>query len=116
MIQKINGKNSTFSVGHLHVDDDVVTSKADIADVLTDTFAENSSYSNYSTSFHKFLFTKEKTKFNLQSNNDEHYNKDFTIKELRKALKKCHDTAVESVNSSVMTDTAVDTFSHEKLT
>ena len=27
-------------------------------------------------------------------NNNEQYNKDFTIKELRKALRKCHDTAV----------------------
>ena len=96
MIRKINGKNSTLNVGHLNVDDDVVTSKADIADVLADVFAEKSSSSNYSTSFQKFQNSKEKTKLNFKSNNDEHYNKDFTIKELRKALKKCHDTAVGS--------------------
>ena len=79
MIRKINGKNSTLNVGHLNVGDDVLTSKADIADVLADTFAEKSSFSNYSTSFQKFQITKEKTKLNFKSNNDEHYNKDFTI-------------------------------------
>ena len=49
MIRKINGKNSSSNVGHLNVGDDVVTSKADIADVLADTFAEKSSSSNYLT-------------------------------------------------------------------
>ena len=94
MIRKINGKNSSLNVGHLNVGHDVVTSKADIADVLADTFAEKSSSSNYSTSFQKFKNTKEKTKLNFKSDNNEQYNKDFSLKELRKALKKCHDTAV----------------------
>ena len=94
MIRKINGKNSSLNVGHLNVGHDVVTFKADIADVLADTFAEKSSSSNYSTSFQKFKNTKEKTKLNFKSDNNEQYNKDFSLKELRKALKKCHDTAV----------------------
>ena len=94
MIRKINGKKSSLNVGHLNVSDEVVTSKANIADVLADTFKEKSSSSNYSTSFQKFKNTKEKTRLNFKSNNNEQYNKDFTIKELRKALKKCHDTAV----------------------
>ena len=94
MIRKINGKNSSLNVRHMNVGDDVVTSKADIADVLADTFAKKSSSSNYSTSFKKFKDTKEKTKLNFKSNNNEQYNKDFTLKELKKALKKCHDTAV----------------------
>ena len=94
MIRKINGKNSSMNVGHMNVGDDVVTSKADITDVLADTFAKKSSSSNYSTSFQKFKDTKEKTKLNFKSNDNEQYNKDFTLKELKKALKKCHDTAV----------------------
>ena len=49
---------------------------------------------NYSTAFQKFQNSKEKTKLNFKSNNKELYNKDFTVKELRKALNKCHDTAV----------------------
>ena len=51
MIRKINGKNSSLNGGHLNVGNDVVTSKADIADVLADTFAVKSSSSNYSTHF-----------------------------------------------------------------
>ena len=94
MIRKINGKNSSLNIGHLNVGDYVVASKADIADVLADTFVEKSSSANYSTAFQKFQNFKEKTKLNFKSNYDELYNKDFTIKELRKALKKCHDTAV----------------------
>ena len=94
MIRKINGKNSSLNVGHLNVGHDFVSSKADIADVLADTFAEKSSSSNYSTSFQKFKNTKGKTKLNFKSNNNEQYNKDFSLKELKKALKKCHDTAV----------------------
>ena len=65
MIRRINGKNSSSNVAHLNVGDDVVTSKADIADVLADTFKEKSSSSNYSTSFQKFKNTKEKTKLNF---------------------------------------------------
>ena len=71
MIRKINCKNSSFNVGHLNVGDDVVTSKADIANVRADTFAAKSSSSNYSTSFQKFKNTSEKTKLNFKSNNSE---------------------------------------------
>ena len=92
MIRKISGKNSSLNVGHLNVGDDV-TSKTDIGDALADTFAEKSSSSNYSAAFQKIQNTKEKTKLNFKSNNY-NYNKDFTMKELKKALKKCHDTAV----------------------
>ena len=94
MISKINGTNSSLNIGHLKVGDDVITSKADITDALADTFAEKSSSSNYSAAFQKFQSTKEKTKLNFKSNNNEHYNKDFTMKELKTALKKCHETAV----------------------
>ena len=85
--QIISGKNSSLNVGHLNVGDDVVTYKEDTADVLADTFAEKSSSANCSTAFQKFQNSKEKKKNEL-------YNKDFTIKELRKALKKCHDAAI----------------------
>ena len=51
MIRKINGKKSSLNVGDLNVGDDVLASKADIADVLADTFAEKASSSNYSASF-----------------------------------------------------------------
>ena len=42
----------------------------------------------------KFQNSKENVKLNFKSDNTEQYNKDFTLKELKKALQKCHDTAV----------------------
>ena len=62
MIRKVNDKNSTLIIGYLNVGDDVVTFKADTADVLVDSFAEKSSPSNYSTAFQTFQNTKEKKK------------------------------------------------------
>ena len=94
MIRKISGKNSSLNVGHMKIGNDVITSTADIADVLADTFADKSSSSNYSTAFQKFKNSKEKTYLNFKPNNNEHYNTDFSLKELRRALKKCHVTAV----------------------
>ena len=38
---------------------------------------------------------KSKKKLTFKSNNNENNNKDFKLKEFRKALKKCHDIAVE---------------------
>ena len=73
IIRKINGKNTSLNVAHLNVGNDVVTSKADIADVLVDTFAEKSSSSNYSTDFRKFQNSKERIKLNFKSNNNELY-------------------------------------------
>ena len=70
IIRKINGKNSSLNVGHIKVGDDIITSKADIADVLADTFADKSSSSNYWTAFQKFQNTKEKTKLSFKSNNE----------------------------------------------
>ena len=96
MIRKINCKFSVNSVSHLDTDNGNFTSKQDIANVLADTFAKKSSSENYSSTIRKHQTVKEKSKLNFKSSNMEHYNKDFTIKELKKALKKCQDTAVGS--------------------
>ena len=96
MIRKINGKFNANSVSHLDTDNGNFTSKQDIAHVLAETFAKKSSSENYSSTFRKYQTVKEKSKLNFKSSNMEHYNKEFTIKELKKALKKCHDTAVGS--------------------
>ena len=91
MIRKINGKNSSLNVGHMNVGDDV-TSKADILGVLADTFAKK--FFNLFDVISKTKRHQRKNQTYFKSNNNEQYNKDFTIKELKKALKKCHDTAV----------------------
>ena len=94
MIRKINGKTSCQNVCHLNTDDGIVTSKTEIANTLAETFAEKSSPTNYSPKFRKFQNSKENVKLNFKSDNTEQYNKDFTLKELKKALQKCHNTAV----------------------
>ena len=96
MIRKIQGKSASSGVGHLKTQDGDATSKEDIANTLADSFAKKSSSSNYSPKFQKFQKQKEKCKLNFKSNNEEAYNKSFTLKELKTALKKCHDTAVGS--------------------
>ena len=58
--QKKSIVNSSLNVGHLNDGDDVVTSKANIADVLADTYAEKSSSANYSTAFRKLKNLKKK--------------------------------------------------------
>ena len=96
MIRKINSKSSYQNAGHLSTDEGVVTSKTDIANTLAETFAKKSSSNNYSSKFLQYQNIKEKLKLNFKSNNTEQYNKDFSLKELQKSLKKCHDTAVGS--------------------
>ena len=61
MIRKINGKNSSFNIEHLYVGGDVVTSKTNIADALSDTFAEKSS-STYNGSIQEISKHKRKNK------------------------------------------------------
>ena len=94
MIRKINGKTSCQNVCHLNTDDGIVSSQTEIANALAETFVEKSSPTNYSPKFRKFQNSKEKVKLNFKSDNTEQYKKDFTAKELKKALKKCHDPAV----------------------
>ena len=93
MIRKINGKISYQNISHLNTDDDILSSKADIANTLAETFAKKSS-TNYSSKFKKFKNVKEKNKLNFKSDDTGIYNKEFNLKERQKALKKCHDTAV----------------------
>ena len=94
-IRKKNGKFNVNSVSHLDTGDGNFTSKQDIAYVLADTFAKKSSSENVSSTFRKCQTVKEKSKLNFKSRNMKHY-KEFTIKELKKAVKKCLDTAIWS--------------------
>ena len=68
----------------------LLLSKTEIAYTLAETFPEKSSRTYYSPKFPKFQNSRENVKLNLKSDNTEQYNKDSTLKE----LKKCHDNAV----------------------
>ncbi len=93
MIRKINGKGKHTSINHLNKAGHQVSSKADIANTLADTFSKNSSSNNYSEEFLKVKSEQEKTKLNFSSDNSEHYNAPFSMRELISALEKAHDTS-----------------------
>ena len=94
MIRKISGKHGSSPIKHIKTDNETAESKEDIADLLAKTFSKKSSSTTSSPEFRQFQKQKEKKKMNFKSNNTESYNKDFTPKELRNALKRAHDTAV----------------------
>ena len=91
MIRKINSKCSS-PINHLNVNNEELDSPRDIADALASTFAKKSSSENYSEQFQRNKAKEEKKKLSFKSNNTEHYNKLFTLKELKTALEKAHDS------------------------
>ena len=91
MIRKINSKCSS-PINHLNVNNEELDTSRDIADALASTFAKKSSPENYSEQFQRNKGKEEKKKLSFKSNNTEHYNKLFTIKELKTALEKAHDS------------------------
>ena len=94
MIRKINGKQERKSVGHL-VDNDgnKITERVDIANTLAKEISKNSSSNNYSAKFQKYQQKAEKEKLNFKSKNEESYNMEFSVTELKDALHKSKDTA-----------------------
>ena len=91
MIRKINSKCSS-PINHLNVNNKELDTPRDIADALASTFAKKSSSENYSEQFQRNKAKEEKKKLSFKSNNTEHYNKLFTLKELKTALEKAHDS------------------------
>ena len=94
MIRKISGKHGSSPIKHLKTETDSAETKDDIANLLAKTFSKKSSSENSSPEFRQFKEQQEKKKLNFKSDNNESYNKPFSLKELQKAFKKAHDTAV----------------------
>jgi hypothetical protein len=92
MISKIKGKGTKTTVQHLKVDDNLLTSKLDIANTLAETISKNSSSANYVPAFQKYQKQQEKRKVNFDSDNSEDYNEPFSLSELHTALSKAHCT------------------------
>ena len=65
----------------------------DIANRLAQEISKNSSSNNYCAKFQKYQEKSEKEHLDFDTDNSENYNGSFTIRELRDALKKSHDTA-----------------------
>ena len=95
MFRKITGKKvNCNSVKHLKVNDDDITDRNDIANILAETVSRNSSSVNYDDKFQQNKAKAEKKKLNFTSQNMESYNSLFTLEELQESLARAHDTAV----------------------
>ena len=95
-IRRLKGKNSSSSIGHLLVDDHLITDKQSVADSRARCLAETSSSSHYSSQFQKLKRTTESKPLKFQSNNTENYNLPFSMWELKQALQKSNNSAAGS--------------------
>jgi len=71
MISKISGKRSPVEVKHLQVGNKQITTVADIADTLAESFSKMSSNSHYSTKFLSYKGHAERQTLKFISNNME---------------------------------------------
>ena len=81
MINRIKGKTNSSTVKHLTVN--IITSKEDIANTLAEQISYNSSSEHCSDKFLKHKSLSEKKKINFSSSDDEYYNREFALDELK---------------------------------
>jgi ribonuclease HI len=93
MVKKICGKNTASSIKHVCKNGKTVTDSSAIADTLGEAFANNSSSTHYSTKFNVFKNKMEKIPLQFTSDNDELYNKLFTLSEMQESLQRAHDSS-----------------------
>ena len=74
MIQRIKGKGTNSTIKHLNCDDDILTSKKDIANALSKSMSKVSSAANYDPNFKSFKTKQEQHKLNFTSDNGKDYN------------------------------------------
>ena len=95
MVRKISGKQSVCASTHLTKGDGTkAVERKDIANTLAENFERNSSSQHYTEKFQRFKAIKERQAHVFRSDNSESYNGMFSLKELKTALGKAHDTAV----------------------
>ena len=93
MIRKLTGKNVANPMHHLKDDNGtLITDRVQIANTLG-TAIENSSSENYSTEFQSIKAQKEKQNINFKTNRNLRYNKKFTVRDLKRSLKKSSNSS-----------------------
>ena len=94
MINKITGKNVSCNLHHLKdCNGKLVTQKDDIAALLGTNFEKCSSSSNYRPEFQKIKKDHERKKINFKTTINFKYNKKFTMRDLKRSLKKAKNSA-----------------------
>ena len=87
-------------MAHLVKGNGLAETEEEIAETLAETFEQHSSFNNQSKEFiyHKTPAEKVKLNFKSNRNNTECYNKIFSMKDLRKAIKRSKRTATGDDN------------------
>ena len=83
MISRIKGRKNSATVKHLSVNNNLITDRRDISNTLAEQLSYNSSYNQCSDKFLTFKQNDEKKKINFSFSNDEVYNKEFSLEELK---------------------------------
>ena len=94
MIRKITGKNVASPMHHLKDENGtLITNRVEIANTLGEAIEKSSSSNNYSKEFQSIKARKEKQKINFKTNKNLRYNKKFTIRDLKRSLKKSNSSS-----------------------
>ena len=94
MIRKIAGKNVARSMHHLKDENGtLITDRVGIANTLGAAIEKSSSSNNYSKEFQSIKAQKEKQKINFKTNRNLRYNKKFTMRDLKRSLKKSNNSS-----------------------
>ena len=93
MIRKISGKPQPTTLKHFTKKQTEKTTRKDIAEVLAETFSENSFLKNSNPQFISYKSKSKKQRLNFKTNNSEKYNLPFTLAELKEAIQASHNTA-----------------------
>ena len=94
MIRKITGKHVASPMHHLKDDNGtLITDRVEIANTLGAAIEKSSSSNNYSKEFQSIKAQKEKQKINFKTNRNLRYNKKFTMRDLKRSLKKSNNSS-----------------------
>ena len=91
MIRKITGKNIASPMHHIKDENGtLITDRVQIANTL---LKKSSSSENYSKEFQSIKAQKEKQYINFKTNKNLRYNKKFTMRDLKRSLKKSNNSS-----------------------
>ena len=93
MIRKISGKNVKAPLVHLKEGKQIITDEAKIAEKFGQTYQQKSSSANYCEEFKSIKDKAESNGLDFSTNKHFSYNKAFTLRDLKRSLKKAKDTS-----------------------
>ena len=94
IVNKLRGTHAGDSIKHVNRPDNTVAeSEVDVANTIATTLAQNSSTQNYTKAFIKHKNKTESKPVNFSSNQDEEYNRPFSLRELKLCIKDLSDSA-----------------------